>query len=53
MFYFCFELRTLKNGRFGQNGIIITPRKYSPVRLGVESDYFYRIIESSTLRGHP
>ncbi len=38
---------------YSQNGMIITPREYSTVRLGVESGSSYRSIESSTIRGHP
>ncbi len=37
---------------YSQNGMIITPREYSTVRLGVESGS-YRSIESLTIRGHP
>ncbi len=33
--------------------MIITPREYSTVRLGVESEASNRSIESSTIRGHP
>ncbi len=33
--------------------MIITPREYSTVRLGVESGSSYRRIESSTIRGQP
>ncbi len=33
--------------------MIITPREYSTVRLGVESGSSYWSIESSTIRGHP
>ncbi len=36
---------------YSQNGMIITPREYSTVRLGVESGSSYRSIESSTIRG--
>ncbi len=38
---------------YNQNGMIITPREYSTVRLGVESGSSNRSIESSTIWGHP
>ncbi len=38
---------------YSQNGMIITPREYSTVRLGVESGSSHRSIELSTIRGHP
>ncbi len=38
---------------YNQNGMIITPREYSTVRLGFESGSSYQSIESSTIRGHP
>ncbi len=33
--------------------MILTPREYSTVRLGVESSSFCRSIKSLTIRGHP
>ncbi len=38
---------------YSQNGMIITQREYSTVRLGVESGSSYRSIKSSIIRGHP
>ncbi len=32
---------------YSQNGMILTPREYSTVRLGVESGSSYRIIDYS------
>ncbi len=42
-----------ENKPYGQNDMIITPREYSTVKLGVELGSSYRSIESSTIRGHP